>query len=45
MRRGNRGYYDIDVNVEESLVKSGNVDELFYLRDLKQRKLFLTTNT
>lgn len=44
MHRENRGYYDIDVNIEESLVKSGNVDELFYLRDLKQRKLFLTTN-
>ena len=44
MHRENRGYYDIDVNIEESLVKSGSVDELFYLRDLKQRKLFLTTN-
>lgn len=36
------GYYDLpDVNVEELLIESGSVDGLFYIRDLRQRKLFL----
>lgn len=34
-------YYNIDVSIEESLVKGGLIDDLFYLKDLKQRKLFL----
>lgn len=33
-----KGYYDIDISIENSL---GTTDDLFYLRDLKQRKLFL----
>lgn len=34
-------YYDVDIDIERVLVDSGAVDELFYLRDLKQRKLFI----
>lgn len=36
-------YYDIDFDVEEFLVKNGMIEESFYLRDLKQRKLFIET--
>lgn len=36
-----RGYYDIEVAFEEAMVENGMIDGLFYLRDLKQRKLFL----
>lgn len=35
------GYYDFDFDCEEILIKNGMVEELFYLKDLKQRKLFL----
>lgn len=40
----NKNYYDIDVEIEEALIKGGVVEDLFYLRDLKQRKLFLHTD-
>lgn len=48
MKRGSRlaadnGYYNVDFDVQEILVENGQVDELFYLKDLKQRKLFLNT--
>lgn len=36
------GYYDIEIDIEKSLLEGGIVSELFYLKDLKQRKLFLT---
>lgn len=36
-------YYDFDTNVEAILVENGLVDDLFYLKDLKQRKLFLNS--
>ena len=36
-----RGYYDIEVAFEDAMVENGMIDGLFYLRDLKQRKLFL----
>lgn len=35
------GYYDIEIDVEKALVAGGMVSEIFYLNDLKQRKLFL----
>lgn len=35
------GYYDIEVAFEDAMSENGMVDGLFYLRDLKQRKLFL----
>lgn len=36
-------YYDIEVNVE-TLIENGMVEELFFLKDLKQRKLFLDSD-
>lgn len=38
-----KGYYDIEVSLEKSLIEGGMIDELFYLKDLKQRKLFLNS--
>jgi ATP-dependent Clp protease protease subunit len=43
METNRKGYYDIDLEVEEVLTRSGSIDEIFYLNDLKQRKLFLNT--
>lgn len=40
----NNGYYDFEVEFDEILMENGLIDEIFYLRDLKQRKLFLNTN-
>lgn len=37
----NKGYYDIEIDMEQALISGGLVDEVFYLRDLQQRKLFL----
>ena len=39
-----RDYYDIELNLETALAEGGMVDEIFYLKDLKQRKLFLNTD-
>lgn len=36
-----RGYYDIKAVFEDVLIENGMIDGLFYIRDLKQRKLFL----
>lgn len=36
--------YDTDIEIEEVLLKNGMVEALFYLQDLKQRKLFITTD-
>lgn len=44
MQRKEKGYYDIDIDIDETLLKMGLVDDIFYLRDLKQRKMFLTAN-
>lgn len=41
---GRRGYYDIDFDIEEILLKNGMLEDMFYLRDLQNRKLFLTTD-
>lgn len=38
------GYYDIEFDIDNVLVENGMVDELFYLKDLKQRKLFLNVD-
>lgn len=40
---GNR-YYDIEIDFDTALLENGLLDELFYLKDLKQRKLFLNTD-
>lgn len=42
--RKNNGYYDIEIGIEEALVEHGMIEDVFYLRDLKQRKLFLNTD-
>ena len=44
MKTKRKGYYDIEVAIEEALIDGGMIEELFYLRDLKQRKLFLNVN-
>ena len=44
MNTNHKGYYDIDIDIEKALLDSGTVDEIFYLKDLKQRKLFLNTD-
>lgn len=36
-----KGYYDIEIDMDAFLLESGLVQDLFYLQDLKQRKLFL----
>ena len=38
----NRGFYDIDHDCDTAIMKSWGVDELFYLRNLKSRKLYLS---
>ena len=43
-RTNANGYYDIEFEVEEILMKSGMVEDIFYMKDLKQRKLFIATN-
>lgn len=35
------GYYDIEIDMESALIEGGLISDLFYLKDLKQRKLFL----
>ena len=37
-------YYDIEVGTEEVLISNGMIEEVFYLRDLQQRKLFLNAD-
>lgn len=44
MRTNNSGYYDIEVDISKALINGGMVDEIFYLNDLKQRKLFLNVD-
>lgn len=44
MKTKRKGYYDIEVAIEQALIDGGMIDELFYLQDLKQRKLFLNVN-
>ena len=44
MKTHRKGYYDIEVEIERALIESGMIDELFYLQDLQQRKLFLNAD-
>lgn len=37
------GYYDFDFCIEEVIDDRGTVEEMLYVKDLKQRKFFLTT--
>ena len=41
---GTNGYYDVEVDFDKVLLDNGMVDEMFYLKDLKQRKLFLNVD-
>lgn len=43
MQKKEKGYYDIEIDLDETLITGGMVDDVFYLKDLKQRKLFLST--
>ena len=43
-KRNSHTYYDVEIEFEEALIKSGFIDDVFYLRDLKQRKLFISTD-
>lgn len=44
MRRNNDNYFDIPVDIEDILIENGMVDDLFRLKDLRQRKLFLNAD-
>lgn len=44
MGSNRKGYYDFDIEIEKALLEAGMVDEIFYLNDLKQRKLFLNVD-
>ena len=39
-----KGYYDIDIELDKALLEGNLVDEIFYLKDLQQRKLFLNAD-
>lgn len=40
-RMNKRGYYEAGIDIREILLDGGMIEELFYLQDLQQRKLFL----
>lgn len=44
MGTNRNSYYDIGFDIEKTLLDSGLIEELFYLQDLKQRKLFLNVD-
>lgn len=37
-------YYDISIDLDSSVFGNGLIEEMFYLRDLQQRKLFLSSD-
>ena len=41
MDKAKASYYDIEIDIDRALLDGGMIDELFYLKDLQQRKLFL----
>lgn len=41
MENKGKGYYDITFDTRDVLMEAGMINELFYLQDLQQRKLFL----
>lgn len=43
MDKTDKGYYDIEIDIMQTLTDGGCIDEIFYLQDLKQRKLFLNS--
>ena len=44
MKKRGKGYYDIDVDIEGLLTSGGMIDELLWLKDRQQRKLFLESD-
>lgn len=44
MKTKKDSYYDIDVDIDDVLTQNNAIESLFYLKDLQQRKLFLTTD-
>ena len=44
MGTNRKEYYDYEVEIEKALLEAGMVEEIFYLNDLKQRKLFLNVD-
>ncbi|MBQ0014707.1 MAG: ATP-dependent Clp protease proteolytic subunit [Oscillospiraceae bacterium] len=40
----NRGYYDIELDLDQLLLNSADIDAAFYLQDLKQRKLYFNSD-
>lgn len=44
MASNQTGYYDYEIDVEKTLIQNCLIDEIFYLNDLKQRKLFLNVD-
>lgn len=44
MGTNRKGYYDYEVEIEKALLEAGMIEEIFYLNDLKQRKLFLNVD-
>ena len=43
-KRNPDSYYDIEFEVDEVLLKSGLIEDIFYLKDLKQRKMFISAD-
>lgn len=41
MEQTKEGYYDIEINLDDSIAANSGIDDAFYLKDLQQRKLFL----
>lgn len=39
-----KGYYDIEFDIEEAISDGNSIDDWFYLKDLQQRKLYLNTD-
>ena len=37
-------YYDIEVEIDESIMRGITISEAFYIKDLKQRKIFINEN-
>ena len=44
MKPNDDGYYDFSFDENDILIENGLIGELFYLKDLRQRKLFLNSD-
>lgn len=41
MRNNRKNYYDFGIDISELLIQNGMIDDLFYLKELENRKLYL----